>query len=147
MTAVDTVDCERIDHQGFVPEIYAGLLLTALYLMQLGPTLDNINDLLEDWLVLSLFTGAALGLVGVVLGTKLIFPAVRRRVSYIVGLLGIPLMIVPLAWYTYASVDVNDLLITALGGGLGLCIEIGLLRMFVDLVQDITTDHSSHGHS
>ncbi len=147
MTAVDTVDCERIDHQGFVPEIYAGLMLTALFLMQLGPSLDNINDLLEDWLSLSLFFGSVIGLAGVVLGTKLVFPRVRRRVSYIVGLFGIPLMIFPLAWYTYASVDVSDLLITALGGGLGLCIEIGLVRMFVDLVQDITADHSGHGHS
>lgn len=146
MTAVDRVDCERIDHQGFVPEIYAGLFLTALYLMQLGPNMPNINDLLEDWLSLTLLAGATLGLVGVGLGTKLIFSRIRRRVSYIVGLFGIPLMIFPLAWYTYASVEVNDLVVTALGGGLGLAIEIGLVRMFVDLVQDITADHSGHGH-
>ena len=147
MTAVDRIDCERIDHQGFVPEIYAGLMLTSLYLAQLGPNLAVINDTLEDVLNLSLFLGTLLGLVGVVMGTRLVFPKVRRRISYAIGLCGIPLIILPLAWYTYATFDENNLLITALGGGLGLCVEIGLVRMFVDLVQELATDHSTHGHS
>lgn len=147
MTAVDTPkNCDRIDHQGFVPEIFAGLLLTALYMMQLGPSLTNINDSLEDWLALALFGGAATGLVGVALGTKLFFHRVRRRRAYWVELFAIPPMIFSLAWYTYASVDTQDLLITALGGGLGLCIEIGLVRLFVDLVQDLHEDHEGHGH-
>ena len=147
MTAVDKIDCERIDHQGFVPEIYAGLMLTSLYLAQLGPNLPQINDTLEDALGLSLFVGTLLGLIGVVLGTKLVFPRVRRKVSYAVGLTGIPLIVMPLAWYAYATLDSSNLLVTALGGGLGLCIEIGLVRMFVDLVEDLATDHSGHGHS
>jgi len=146
MTAVDVVDCERIDHQGFVPEIFAGLLLTALYMMQLGPSLANINDYLEDVLSLMLFAGSFVGLVGVALGTKLVFRRVRRRVAYWVELFAIPLMVFPLAWYTYASVDASSLLITALGGGLGLTIEIGLVRLFVDLVEDLHEDHEGHGH-
>ena len=146
MTAVDTVDCERIDHQGFVPEIFAGLLLTALYMMQLGPSLGGINDYLEDVLSLVLFAGSFVGLVGVALGTKLVFRRVRRRVAYWIELFAIPMMIFSLAWYTYASFDPDSLLITALGGGLGLTIEIGLVRLFVDLVQDLHTDHTEHGH-
>lgn len=147
MTAVDRIDCDRIDHQGFVPEIYAGLMLTSFYLAQLGPTIPVLNDVLEDWLNLSLFLGTLLGLIGVVVGTKLVFPRTRRRVSYIIGLCGIPLVVLPLALYTYATFDNNNLVMTALSGGLGLCIEIGLLRMFVDLIQDLATDHSTHGHS
>jgi len=146
MTAVDTVDCERIDHQGFVPEIFAGLLLTALYMMQLGPSLGGINDYLEDVLSLVLFAGSFVGLVGVALGTKLVFRRVRRRVAYWIELFAIPMMIFSLAWYTYASFDPDSLLITALGGGLGLTIEIGLVRLFVYLVQDLHTDHTEHGH-
>lgn len=146
MTAVDTIDCERIDHQGFVPEIFAGLLLTSLYMMQLGPNLTNINDWLEDVLALLLFGGSFLGLIGVALGTKLVLRSVRRRVAYWIELFAIPLMIFALAWYTYASVDADELLITALGGGLGLTIEIGLVRLFVDLVQDLHANHDGHGH-
>lgn len=146
MTAVDEVDCDRIDHQGFVPEIFAGLLLTALYMMQLGPSMPNINNYLEDVLALTLFGGSFLGLIGVALGTKLVFRRLRRRVAYMVELVAVPLMVFTLAWYTYASVDAEDLLITALGGGLGLTIEIGLVRLFVDLVQDLNEDHEGHGH-
>lgn len=142
MTAVDRVDCDRIDHQGFIPEIYAGLLLTALYLMQLGPSLSNISDYLEDVLALLLFVGCVGGLFGVVLGTKWFFPGLRRKVSYMVQLFSVPLLVVALAWYTYASVDADQLLVTALGGGLGLCIEIGLVRLFVDLVQDLNEGES-----
>jgi hypothetical protein len=147
MTAVDRVDCERIDHQGFVPEIYAGLLLTSLYLMQIGPTIDNIGDDLEDVLALMLFVGAVVCLTGVALGTKLIFRRLKRRAGYIAQLFGLPLLIGALGWYTYASVSADQIVISALSGGLGLCIEIGLIRLFVDLVQDITTDHSAHGHN
>ena len=147
MTAVDKVDCERIDHQGFVPEIWGGLLLTSLYMMQTGPIIPNLSDYLEDWLALLLFAGSLTGLVGVVLGTKWFFPSLRRNIGYVVELIGIPMMIFSLAWYTYASVDDQDLLITALGGGLGLAIEIGMVRMFVDLVQDLNADHAVHGHN
>lgn len=146
MTAVDTVDCERIDHQGFVPEIFAGLMLTALFLMQLGPNLTNLNDRLEDVLALMLFFGSVTGLVGIALGTKLVFRKVHRRRAYWVELVAIPMMIIPLAWYTYVSVDTSQLLITALSGGLGLTIEIGLVRLFFDLVQDLHADHEGHGH-
>jgi hypothetical protein len=147
VTAVDRIDCERIDHQGFVPEIYAGLMLTSFYLAQLGPNIPVLNDTLEDGLNVSLFAGTLLGLVGVVTGTRLVFPRLRRRISYMIGLCGIPLIILPLALYTYATFDNDNLVMTALSGGLGLCIEVGLLRMFVDLVQDLTTDHSAHRHS
>lgn len=146
MTAVDHVDCYRIDHQGFIPEIFAGLLLTALYLMQIGPTIPNLNDRLEDWLALSLFTGSVLGLVGVALGTKWLFKKIRRRVCYLIELVGLPLIIIALGLYTYASVDTRQILMTALSGGLGLCIEIGCVRLVVDLIDDLHTDHSEHGH-
>lgn len=146
MTAVDQVDCYRIDHQGFVPEIFSGLMLTALYLMQLGPNITAINDYLEDVLALLLFTGGVLGLLGVALGTKWLFPSISRKVCYIIEMVALPFMIFALAWYTYASVDVNDLVVTALGGGLGLTIEIGLVRLFFDLVQDLHTDHDDHDH-
>lgn len=140
MTAVDKVDPDRIDHQGFIPEIFSGLLLTALYLMQIGPSIPNLNNLLEDWLSLGLFVGSVLGLVGVALGTKWIFKNVRRRVSYICELIGLPLMIFSLAVYTYASVDSHALLMTALSGGLGLTIEIGCVRLLVDLVDELNGD-------
>lgn len=146
MTAVDRVDCARIDHQGFIPEIYAGLLITALYLMQVGPIIENLNDRVEDILVLTLFSGSLIGLVGIVLGTKWFFRRLRRKTAYVVQLCGIPLMIGSLALYTYTSVNADELLLTALGGGLGLCIEIGLIRLFVDIVQDLNTDHDAHGH-
>lgn len=146
MTAVDRIDCERIDHQGLVPEIYAGLMLTALFLMQLGPSITGLSDFVEDVLALLLFSGGFIGLVGVAIGTKWFFRKTRRKVAYAFQLFALPLMIFSLAWYTYASVDPSELLITALGGGLGLCIEIGLVRLLVDLVQDLNTDHHTHGH-
>ena len=137
MTAVDRVDEERIDHQGYVPEIFAGLLLTALYLLQIGPSIPNLNDRLEDWLALSLFTGSVLGLVGVVLGTKWVFRKINRRVSYIIESIGVPMLIFSLGVYTYASVDTHQLLLTAMSGGLGLTIEIGCVRLLVDLINEL----------
>lgn len=136
MTAVDRVDDERLDHQGFVPEIFSGLLLTALYLMQIGPSIPNLNNLLEDWLSLSLFVGSLSGLIGVVLGTKWVFRRASRRISYLLEILGLPLIIFALAVYTYASVDTAAILMTALSGGLGLTIEIGCVRLLVDLINE-----------
>jgi hypothetical protein len=138
MTAVDHVDCTRIDHQGFVPEIWAGLLITALYLMQIGPNIPNLSDYLEDVLSLLLFLGSGICLVGAVLGTKWFFRKIRRKVSYVLQLVGLPMIIFTLGFYTYASVDTSEMLITALAGGLGLCIEIASVRMMVDLVQELT---------
>lgn len=140
MTVVDRVDDERIDHQGYVPEIWAGLLATSLYMLQVGPIMSNLNDRLEDWIALSLFTGSVICLVGVVLGTKWFFRHVSRRVSYITELVGLPLIIAALGFLTYASVDASQLVLTALGGGLGLVIEIGSVRMMVDLVDELNGD-------
>lgn len=140
MTAVDTVDAERIDHQGFVPEIWAGLLLTSLYVMQIGPSILNLSDYLEDVLSLLLFVGTVTCLTGVVIGTKWFFKKARRKVSYVLELIGLPLIIAALAGYTYASVEMEPMLIGALAGGLGLTIEIGSVRMIVDLVGELTND-------
>lgn len=124
----------RIDHRGYVPEIWVGLLLSALYLAQGDRVIVPIQDSVElalDW-VLAL--GSGLCLAGTVVGTKLFFPRARRALSYGLQLAGLPLIIIALAWYTYAATDTTNLLLAALGGGLGLCIEIASIRMFVDLV-------------
>lgn len=146
MTAVDKVDCYRIDHQGYVPEVWVGLLATAFYFMQVGPIISNVNDRVEAAMTLSLFFGTVVCLVGVVLGTKWFFRKIRRRVCYIIELIGLPFIIASLGFLTYASVDANELLLTALSGGLGLTIEIGCVRLFVDLVEDLNEDHEEHGH-
>ena len=146
MTAVDRVDCYRIDHQGFVPEIWVGLFATSLYFMQVGPILPNVNDRLEAIMALSLFLGSLVCLAGVVLGTKWFFRRVRRKISYIIELCGLPFIIFSLGFLTYASVDADELLVTALAGALGLTIEIGCVRLFVDLIEDLNTDHGGHGH-
>lgn len=145
-TNSELIDCGRIDHSGIVPEIYAGLFLTSLYLMQLGPTLFNLSDFVEDIINLLLFTGSVLALIGATLGTRLFWPHFPRKRSYYIQLCGIPMLILALAWYTYASVDTKDFVTTALGGGLGLCIEIGLVRLFINLVQDLILDHTGHNH-
>lgn len=140
MTAVDHVDEKRIDHQGFVPEIYAGLLATALWMMQVGPSISNLSDYVEDWLAFGMFVGSVICSIGVLLGTKWFFPHTRRNKSYGIQITGIPVLIVVLGWLTYASADPNNLILTALAGGLGLCIEIGLVRMLVDLVHNMRED-------
>lgn len=127
----------RIDHRGYVPEIWVGLLLSALYLAQAERVVSSISDSLELALDLLLAVGSALCLVGAALGTKWFFPKARRSISYGLQLLGLPMIIASLAWFTYAATDSSNsssLLLSALGGGLGLCIEIASVRMFVDLV-------------
>lgn len=129
-----------------MPEIWAGLLITAMYFMQIGPNILNINDRLEDGLALLLFFGSLICLTGVVLGTKWFFKRAKRRSAYILELIGLPMVVFSLGWYTYASVDAAEFLVTALAGGLGMCIEIGCVRMVVDLVEDLNIDHSEHDH-
>ena len=127
----------RFDHQSYAPEVWGGLALSSLYLLQAEPVVSTVEDTLERALDAALGLGAILCLIGVAIGTHLFFPRAPHRVSYGFQLVGLPLIIVALAWYTYAAADLsrpNNLLLTALGGGLGLCIEIGSLRMFVDIV-------------
>lgn len=126
----------RFDHQSYAPEVWGGLLLTSLYLLQSDPIVDTVEDNLERALDGILGVGSLLCLIGVAIGTRWFFPNARRVTSYTFQLLGLPLIIIAMAWYTYAAADFShpSLLLTVLGGGLGLCIEIGSLRMFIDLV-------------
>lgn len=129
-------DCEhRIDHRGYVPEIWVGLLLSALYLLQTDPILDGITDNLERVISSTMAVGSLACIAGASMGTRWFFPKARLAMCYGLQLLGLPLIILSLAWYAFAvSVDHDRLLLSVLGGGLGLCIEIASLRMFVDLV-------------
>ena len=136
MTTVPTPPSalHRLDHRGYVPEIWIGLLLTALYLAQgkrVMPALADGLELALDWM---LAAGAALCLAGAAVGTRWFLPNARRSLSHGLQLAGLPLIIVSLAWFTYAATTPENLLLAALGGGLGLCIEIASVRMFVDLV-------------
>jgi len=126
----------RFDHQSYAPELWAGLFLTGAYLTQSDPIIDTLEDHLERGLDIALALGALLCLIGCAVGTHWFFPRARRTTSYTFQLFGLPLIITALAWYTYSAADFShpNILLTALGGGLGLCIEIGSLRMFIDLV-------------
>lgn len=124
----------RLDHQGYVPETWAGLLLTALYLIQGDRIIAPLNNNLELAIDVLLAVGAALCLIGTAIGTRMFLPRARRSVSYGFQLLGLPMIIVALAWYTWAASDTSNLLLAVLGGGLGLAIEIASVRMFVLLV-------------
>lgn len=129
-----TCRSHRLDHQGYVPETWAGLLLTALYLIQGDRVIAPLNDNVELGIDVMLALGAGLCLLGAAIGTRLFFPHARRALSYGLELLGLPLIILAMAWYTWAASDTSNLLLAALGGGLGLCIEIASVRMFVNLV-------------
>lgn len=125
----------RIDHRGYVPEIWVGLLLSALYLLQADPILDGITDSIERIISITMAIGCLLCIAGASMGTRWFFPKARLAACYGFQLLGLPLIVLSLAWYAFAvSIDHDRLLLSALGGGLGLCIEIASLRMFVDLV-------------
>ena len=127
----------RLDHQGYAPEIWAGLLLTALYLMQAGPILATLGDRLEFGLELLLTVGSALCLVGAMTGTRYFFPKCPKRCSYRFHLVGLPLIILSMAWYTYANSYTPSLALVALGGGLGLCIEIASVRMLIEIADEL----------
>lgn len=139
MSAGDTnAEGGRIDHLGYVPEMWMGLLLTALYLLQQPPQFANLNDPLERALAVVLAAGATLCLFGAVLGTKLLLPNTRRRVSYWFEMAGLPLIIVTLAWYSYSAIDSSEIVVSALGGGLGLAMEVGSLRFMINMVAEMT---------
>lgn len=127
----------RIDHQGYAPEIWAGLLITSLYLIQAEPLMVTIGDRLEFALDALLALGSAICLLAAMTGTRWFFPNTPKRCSYRAQLIGLPLIIATLAWYTYAAADAPNLILVALGGGLGLCLEIASVRMVVDIVDDL----------
>ena len=130
----------RLDHQGYAPEIWAGLLISALYLLQSKPMVVNIADGLEFALDGLLAAGSGISLLAGLLGTRLFFPRVSKRTCYRMHLVGLPLIVLALAWYTYAAADQPSLLLLALGGGLGLCIEIGSVRMLIDIAEELRGD-------
>lgn len=127
----------RIDHQGYAPEIWIGLLITSLYLLQTEPLIVTITDGLEVALEVILAVGAGISTLAACLGTRWFFPKVSKRTSYKMQLIGLPLIILALAWYTYASASSPSLVLVALGGGLALCIEIGSVRMIVDIADEL----------
>lgn len=130
----------RIDHQGYAPEIWIGLLLTALYLMQAGPVLSSLSMMMEFVIEAVLALGCAISILGSALGTRWFFPKVTKRQAYRLHLVGLPLIVIALAWYTYAAAYVPSLLVVTLGGALGLCIEIASVRMFVEIAQELRED-------
>lgn len=127
----------RIDHQGYAPEIWAGLLLTSLYLLQTGPILGGISDRLETTLEIIMSAGSAICVFGAALGTRWFFPRCAKRCSYTLQLIGLPLIILSMAWYTYANASTPSLALVALGGGLGMCIEIASVRMVVEIAEEL----------
>lgn len=127
----------RIDHQGYAPEIWIGLLLTGLYLLQSPPIIDSISNTLEYVLDGMLIAGSGICTTAAMLGTRWFFPRVRKRTSYLMHLIGLPLIIITLAWYTYAISAAPNLILVALGGGLGLCIEIASVRMIIEIAEDL----------
>lgn len=125
----------RLDHQGYAPEIWIGLFITALYLLQTDPLMISITDRLEFALDGLLAVGTGICTLAAFLGTRWFFPSVPKRTSYRMQLVGLPLIVLTLAWYTYAASTAPNLILVALGGGLGLCIEIGSVRMIVDIAD------------
>lgn len=127
----------RIDHQGYAPEIWIGLLLTGLYLLQSPPIIDSISNTLEYVLDGMLIAGSGICVAAAMIGTRWFFPGIRKRVPYLMHLAGLPLIIITLAWYTYAISAAPNLILVALGGGLGLCIEIASVRMIIEIAEDL----------
>lgn len=127
----------RLDHQGYAPEIWIGLLFTALYLIQSGPLLSGVADWLEVAMEVVLAIGCVLCIIGSALGTRWCLPSTPKRVSYRFSQAGLPLIVVSLAWYTYAASAAPSLLVVTLGGALGLCIEIASVRMFFEMVTEL----------
>ena len=125
----------RIDHQGYTPEIWIGLFITAVYLLQTEPLIVTIGDTLEVALDALLALGTGICTLAAALGTRWFFPKVPKNISYRIHLIGLPIIILALAWYTYASTAEPDLVLIARGGALGLCIEIGSIRMIVDIAD------------
>lgn len=127
----------RIDHQGYAPEIWIGLLITSLYLLQTDPVIVSIADRLEFALDALLALGTGVCTLAAFLGTRWFFPSVPKRIPYRMHLVGLPTIIVALAWYTFAAAGNPNLVLVALGGALGLCIEIGSVRMIVDIADEL----------
>lgn len=127
----------RIDHQGYVPEIWAGLLLTSIYLIQTDPLMDYIGNRLEFVLDLMLAAGSGICLFAACLGTRWFFPCTPKRIPYTLHMVGLPLIIITLAAYTFASSLNPNLVLVTLGGALGLCLEIASVRMVIEISGEL----------
>jgi len=84
-----------------------------------------------------LMLGSGICVAATMLGTRWFFPRVRKRTSYLMHLIGLPLIIITLAWHTYAISEAPNLILVALGGGLDLCIEIASVRMIIEIAEDL----------
>lgn len=130
----------RIDHQGYAPEIWIGLFFTALYLLQTEPVMVTIADKLEFALDALMAVGTGICTLAAFLGTRWFYPKVSKRTCYRMHLVGLPIIVLALAWYTFASAEYPNLAVVVLGGGLGLCVEIGTVRMIVDIADELRSE-------
>jgi hypothetical protein len=130
----------RVDHQSYAPEIWVGLFITALYLIQGEPIIGGITDWIEMTVNVLLALGSGLCLIGAALGSRWFMPETPKRRSYRFLQAGLPLIIISLAWFSYAAATSGQLVLIALGGALGLCIEIGSVRMMIDIVEDLSDE-------
>lgn len=131
----------RIDRHSYVPELWAGMIVTALYLWAESPVIADFNDTAEYVLAIMLTLGSSLCVLGTTLGSRYFFPRATRKASYLIELAGLPMIIVSLGWYSFLSTGVDPdhdhFLIQVLSAGLGVCIQIGSIRMVVDLVTEL----------
>lgn len=130
----------RLDHQSYAPEIWVGLLITSLYLIRVPPRTVVLPIWVEFFLISLMLVGSAVCTLGALIGTRHFFPRVNKRTAYVIELVGLPMIAASLAGFTYAAAASPSLLLVAIGGGLGLTIEVGSIRMMIDLAHHLKNE-------
>jgi len=63
---------------------------------------EDISLSVQEWLGVSMLVGSVLGLIGVLLGTPVLFPKADIRLSYTLMIYGSPSINIPMLVYLYA---------------------------------------------
>lgn len=106
-------------------------LINGFSMILIGPSpnisVSELNDLEQKLLAWTLFIGSAIAVFAATTGSRFWFPNFTRVQSYMVGLLGIPLVTASYLFYSYAiAMEVQDFT-SALGGVLIFCVAIGTI--------------------
>ena len=131
----------RHDHGPMYVTMMIACFLTAVSMILLGPipnsAISELSSLTQAILSWMLLVGAVLCLCGASIGSHFFFPRCSRRIAYQIAVIGIPLVVACMVFYSYAVMLNAGGFYASLGSSLGALLGLGAAINGVNFVLEI----------